>query len=289
VAVVIEPLLRIIVISRRKQAPNLAGPSLQSRDHPRSSRFGAGAGSMKREQILPRRWFGYLILCVPPGFSGDDDWLSEIDVPAPSDAEETEDFIRLGRESIFSRMRPRHRRLMQVAAIGIIGTVLLSVLLVRTVSGEGPFLPPPAAVAGLSFQSFLMPTMASECMHGGCTNEAASDQDLASLRRFLGATFWIQGDRVRDRHGMLRGLAASAQDGAGDDLELSAISTPSVPAHWARTIDDGTARVSRTTLRTTEGLWLVESRAEVAPWCDGVVPPLWNLARSGANADQLHI
>jgi hypothetical protein len=186
-------------------------------------------------------------------------------------------------------MPPRRLRLLQVATVGILGAVLLAVLAVRTVNQEGPSLPPPAAVAGLSILSSLMPTMASECAHGGCTNEAASDEDLASLRRFLGATFWIQGARVRDRHGVLRGLSASAQDGAGDDLELAAVSTPSVPAHWARAIDDATAQVNRRILRTTQGLWLVEYRAEVVPWCDGVVPPLWNLAWAGANADQLHI
>jgi hypothetical protein len=225
---------------------------------------------------------------MPPGFSGDDDWLSEIEVPASPRAGETEDFIRFGHTSIFSRMRPRRFRRLQVAA-GIIGAVMLAVLLVRTVSREGPPQPPPAAVVRLSFQSSLMPTMATECAHSGCTDETASDQDLASLRRFLGATFRIQGNRVRDHHGVLRGLSANAQDGAGDDLRLSAVSTPSAPAHWVRTINYGTARISRTTLRTTQGLWLVESRAEVAPWCNGVVPPLWNLAVAGANADQLHI
>jgi hypothetical protein len=64
------------------------------------------------------------------------------------------------------------------------------VLLVRTVSRDGP--PPPAAVAGLSCQSTLTPGMASDCAHGGCNTESASDQDLASLRRFLGATFKIR-------------------------------------------------------------------------------------------------
>jgi hypothetical protein len=179
---------------------------------------------------------------------------------------------------------------MQATAVGIIGAVLLAVLLVRTVNREGPSLSPPAAVAGLSFQSSLIPTMAPECAHGRCTNEAASDEDLASLRLFLGATFRIQGNRVHDRHGVLRGLSTSGQDGAGDYLQLAAVSTPSVPAHWAGTgVDDRTGQVTRTILRTTQGLWLVESRADVAPWCGGVRPPLWNLAESGANADQLHI
>lgn len=245
---------------------------------------------MNRRADLPRRWFGYLILCVPPGFSGDDDWLSEIEAPAPPDAGETQDLVRFGRESIFSRMRPQRLRLLQVAAIGIIGAVLLAVLLVRTVTEEGPPLPPPAAIAGLSFQSSLMPTMASECAHGGCKSEAASNQDLASLRLFLGATFKIRGDRVRDHHGVLRGLSETAQDGAGEYLQLAAISTPSVPAHWTGTgSDDRTGQVSRTILRTTQGLWLVESRADVPPRCDGVVPPVWNLATSGVNADQLHL
>jgi len=90
---------------------------------------------------------------------------------------------------------------MQAAAVAITGAVLLAVLVVRTVSRERPSLPP-AAVAALSFQFSLMPTMATECAHGGCTNETASDQDVASLRRFLGATFRIQGDRVRDRYGV---------------------------------------------------------------------------------------
>jgi hypothetical protein len=54
-------------------------------------------------------------------------------------------------------------------------------------------------------------------------------------------------------------------------------------------VDDKTGQVTRTILRTTQGLWLVESRADVPGWCDGVVPPVWNLAMSGVNADQLHI
>jgi hypothetical protein len=76
----------------------------------------------------------------------------------------------------------------------------------------------------------------------------------------------------------------------GDYLQLAAVSTPSVPVHWDGTgFDDKTGQVTRTILRTTQGLWLVESRADVAPWCGGVAPPLWYLARSGANANQLHI
>ena len=145
------------------------------------------ADEYRRRSGLPKDSFGYPILRVPPVFSGDDDWLSEIEVPAPASAKETEDLIHFGRESIFRQMRPRRVRLMQAAAVGIIGSVLLAVLLVRTVGREWPS-PPPAAVAALSFQSSLIPTMASECAQGGCTNETASNQDLASLRRFLGAT-----------------------------------------------------------------------------------------------------
>jgi hypothetical protein len=33
------------------------------------------------------------MLRVPPAFSGDDDWLSEIEVPAPANAKESEDLI----------------------------------------------------------------------------------------------------------------------------------------------------------------------------------------------------
>jgi hypothetical protein len=41
---------------------------------------------------------------MAPMFSGDDDWLSEIDVPAPAAVADTDETISLGRNSAFSRL-----------------------------------------------------------------------------------------------------------------------------------------------------------------------------------------
>jgi hypothetical protein len=74
---------------------------------------------------------------------GDDEWRSEIEVPASPDAEETDDFVCFGCASIFSRSRPRRTRLIQLPAVGMIGAVLLAIFLVRTVTRDGPSLAPP--------------------------------------------------------------------------------------------------------------------------------------------------
>jgi hypothetical protein len=76
-----------------------------------------------------------------------------------------------------------------------------------------------------------MPTTASECAKIRCNSAAGSNEDRASLRRFFGSTCLVQGDQVRDRHGVLRGLSANADDRQGDGLQLCAIRSPSVPAH----------------------------------------------------------
>jgi hypothetical protein len=73
--------------------------------------------------------------------------------------------------------------------------------------------------------------------HQGVQKRQPGDgRDRRRRRPFLGplcgpatppAAFRIQGDRVHDRHGVPRGLSASAQDGAGSYLQLAAVSTPS--------------------------------------------------------------
>jgi hypothetical protein len=226
---------------------------------------------------------------VAPLFPGDDHWLSEIEGPAPPMVAETDDLIELGHDSVFSRLSPRRTRLTLAAVVGIIGAVLLANILVRTASEDVMSIAPPAAVVGLSFRSALMPTMASECARNACKSAAASGEDLASLRKFFGATYVIQGDRIRDRHGVLRGLSSSVRDGRGDDVQLRAIRSPSAPVHWTGMAGlDGITVVTRTTVQTSQGLWLVESRA-VSPICDGVTGPLWGLAEIGADAAQLHL
>jgi hypothetical protein len=224
---------------------------------------------------------------VAPVFSGDD-WLSEIDVPVPHSGPEADDVITLGRDSVFSRLGSRRTRLIQVA-VGIIGAALLASFLVRAASKQVASSAPPTAVVGLSFRSALVPTMASECAKNACTSNAATDEDLTSLREFFGPTYLVRGDRIHDRRGVLRGLSASIRDGRGDNVQLRAIWSPSAPAHWTGTAGlDGTTLATRTLLQTRQGVWLVESRA-VSPHCDGVTAPLWGLAEIGADAAQLHL
>jgi hypothetical protein len=221
---------------------------------------------------------------VVPG----DDWLSEIEVPAPQSGAEPEDVIALSRPPRFSRHGSRRTRLIQLAAAALIASALLASFLVR-VNKHGPSTTPPTAVVGLSFQSPLAPSMATACAKGACTSIAATDEDLESLREFFGPTYVVVGDRIRDHHGVLRGVSASIRDGRGDNVQLRAIWSPSAPAHWTGTAGlDGTTMVTRTLLHIPQGMWLVESRA-VSPHCDGVTAPLWGLAEIGADAAQLHI
>jgi hypothetical protein len=194
----------------------------------------------------------------------------------------------VGRPSLFSRQGSRRTRLLQLAAAGLIASVLLASFLVR-VNQHGPSTAPPTAIVGLSFQSPLAATMATAYAKDACTSVAASDEDLKSLREFFGPTYVVVGDRIRDHHGVLRGVSASIRDGRGDNVQLRAIWSPSAPAHWTGTAGlDATTLVTRTLLPIPQGMWLVESRA-VSPHCDGVTAPLWGLAEIGADAAQLHI
>jgi hypothetical protein len=168
---------------------------------------------------------------VAPVFPGDD-WLSEIEVPVSQSGAEADDVITLGRTSVLSRFGSRRARLIQVTAVGLVGAALLASFLVRAASKHVPSNAPPAAVVGLSFRSGLVPTMASECAGNACRSSAATDEDLDRLRESFGPTYVVDGDRIRDRHGVLRGLSASIRDGRGDDVQLRAIWSPSAPAHW---------------------------------------------------------
>jgi hypothetical protein len=158
-------------------------------------------------------------LVMAPGVSGDD-WLSEIDVPVSDSGPEADDVITLGRDSVFSRLGSRRTRLIQVAAVGIIGAALLASFLVRTASKHVASSAPPTAVVGLSFRSALVPTMASECGKNACTSNAATDEDLASLREFFGPTYLVRGDRIHDLESIgartLDRHRRSRRDDAGD-------------------------------------------------------------------------
>ena len=230
---------------------------------------------------------------MAPVFSGDDDWLSEIEVPEPATAAEPDETLSLGRRSAFRRLSHRRTRLLQVAA-AIIGAVLVASYLVDTKTGPAPPPAPPAALAGLSFGAALAPTMSSECAEDACVRTAATDEDLASVRSFFGATYLVRGHRVRDRHGVLRGVSTSMEDPSGDYAQVHAIRSPSVPAHWAGTASiDQTVLVHRTVVKTSsDGLWLVESRT-LNPDCtktEGAnTVPLWNLSEMGADAAELHL
>ena len=83
------------------------------------------------------------------------------------------------------------------------------------------------------------------------------------------------------------------EDSHGDYAQVHAIRSPAVPAHWAGMHGiDLTVMVTRTVVRTSHGLWLVETRT-LNPDCrktegaDAV--PLWNLTETGANAAELHL
>jgi hypothetical protein len=230
---------------------------------------------------------------MAPVFSGDDDWLSEIDVPELATAAEPDETLSIGRSSAFHRLSPRRTRLLQVAA-AIIGAVLVASYLIDTETRPARPPAPPAALAGLSFGAALAPTMSSECAQDACVRTAATDEDLANLRSFFGITYLVRGQRVHDRHGVLRGVSTSMEDPSGDYAQVRAIRSPSVPAHWAGTASiDQTVLVHRTVVKTSsDGLWLVESRT-LNPDCtqtEGAnTVPLWNLSEMGADAAELHL
>ena len=247
------------------------------------------SGNPWREPVkrLLKQWSRHSNFVVTPVVPGDD-WLSEIEVPESQSRAEPEDVIALNRSTLFSQAGSRRTRLIQLAAAGLIASALLASFLVR-VNKHGPSTAPPTAVVGLSFQSPLAPSTATACAKGACTSNPATDEDLESLREFFGPTYVAVGDRIRDHHGVLRGVSASIRDGRGDNVQLRAIWSPSAPAHWTGTAGlDGTTMVTRTLLHIPQGMWLVESGA-VSPHCDGVTAPLWGLAEIGADAAQLHI
>ena len=228
---------------------------------------------------------------MAPVFSGDDDWLSEIEVSAS--AAEADETLSLGRNSAFSRLGPRRTRLLQVT-VGIIAAALMASFLLREATQHAPSLAPPAPVVGLSFQVAMAPTMSSECARDACIRTPATSEDLASLRGFFGPTYLVRGHRLHDSHGVLRGVAVTMEDGYGDYVQVHAIRSPSVPAHWAGMHGiDLTVVVTRTVVRTpSQGLWLVESRT-LNPDCrhtEGAdVVPLWSLTEMGATAAELHL
>jgi hypothetical protein len=230
---------------------------------------------------------------MAPVFSGDDDWLSEIELPAPAAEAETDETLSLGRNSAFSRLGPRRIRLLQVA-VGIMAAALVALFLVHAATRHTPPLAPPAPVVGLSFQVAMSPTMSSECARDACIRTPATSEDLASLRGFFGPTYLVRGHRLHDRHDVLRGVAVTMEDSHGDYAQVHAIRSPSVPAHWAGMHGiDRTVLVIRTVVRSpSQGLWLVETRT-LNPDCrktegaDAV--PLWDLTETGATAAELHL
>jgi hypothetical protein len=230
---------------------------------------------------------------MAPVLFGDDDWLSETEVSEPATEAEPDEILSIGRRSAFRRLSHRRTRLVQVAA-GIVGTVLVASYLVRVETNHAPSLPPPAALVRLSFGAALAPTMSAECAQDACVRTAATDEDLASLRSFFGATYLVRGQRVRDRHGVLRGVSTSMEDPSGDYAQVHAIRSPSVPAHWVGTASiDQTVLVHRTVVKTSsDGVWLVESRT-LNPDCthtEGAnTVPLWNLSEMGTDAAELHL
>jgi hypothetical protein len=129
--------------------------------------------------------------------------------------------------------------------------------------------------------------MAMACARDTCTSTAASDNDLAPLREFLGSTYIVHGVRIRDPRGVLQAATSSVWDKFGDHVQLSAVRSPAAPPQWlGRTCLDGSVMVTRTILQTRQALWLVESRA-VSERCGGVTSFLWILAEAGAGAAQL--
>jgi hypothetical protein len=204
-----------------------------------------------------------------------------------------DDLIWLGRDSVVSRLSARRARLIQTAAAGLIGASLLATFLVRTAGKHVPSMAPPAAVVGLSARLALIPTVASVCANNACTSSPATDEELlAGLGEFFGATYIVRGDRVRDRHGVLRGLSVCVRDISGDGVQLHAIESRSAPAHWTGSASlDRTVLVTGRSMHTTEGLCLVESDSEplLHEDRDANTVPLWRLAEIGAYATQLHL
>ena len=216
-------------------------------------------------------------------------WLSESDVRALAGSAEPEDLVDLRRDTVLIRLPSLpHFRLIRAATVALVAAGLLAAFLVRAASHHAPSTLPAAAV-GLSFRSPLVPTMATACAHDTCTSTTASDAELASLREFLGSTYIVDGDRIRDPHGVLQAATAIVWDTFGDHVQLRAVRTATAPSQWlGHTCLDGTMMVSRTILQTPQALWLVESRA-VSEQCGRVTTFLWVLAETGAGAAQLDL
>lgn len=217
-------------------------------------------------------------------------WLSESEVRALPGSAEPEDLVDLRRDNIVSRLRSRpHIGLIRAATVAFATAVLLAAFFIRATSRHAPSTVLPAAADGLSFRSQLMPTMALACARNTCTSAIADDAELARLREFLGSTYIVHGDRIRDPRGVLQAATASVWDRFGDHVQLNAVKSPAAPSQWlGRACLDGSIMVTRTILQTPQALWLVESRA-TSERCGRVAASLWVLAETGAGAEQLEL
>jgi hypothetical protein len=137
----------------------------------------------------------------------------------------------------------------------------------------------------------LSSTMAAECDRGDCNASTAGAADLAAVRALVGPKYRVSGERITDRHAILRGLNILVSDDQGDSLRIVAVRVEQPPPSWPQMVISSVNDldvVNRSVVPSSSGVWLVESDAYAG--CDeATFNPLRELAASGTNPDQLHV
>jgi hypothetical protein len=137
----------------------------------------------------------------------------------------------------------------------------------------------------------LSSTMAAECVRGDCNASTAGAADLAAVRALVGQKYRVSGERITDRHAILRGLNILVVDDQGDSLRIVAVRVEQPPPAWPQMVISSVNDldvVNRSVVPSSSGVWLVESDAYAG--CDEhTFKPLRELAARGGNPDQLHV
>lgn len=198
------------------------------------------------------------------------------------------------------RARRQTSRRRGLGALLILGLLLLATLVVVQARATWPPFsvpltapeagPAPAWLVNRPFSAGLSPDLSPQCARGGCHFTSASGLDLAGMRALVGRPFTVEGMRIFDSYGQLRGVAIYVDDIHADELTIDAVWVPRAPARWdaERTLLTGGAPASRWVLHTASGVWLVQA---VAWGCGGDQewPTLTGLAVHRVQAARLNL
>jgi hypothetical protein len=128
------------------------------------------------------------------------------------------------------------------------------------------------------------PLVATECAHGQCASDTASQSQLAAVRRYLQPSFTVSGLRITDPRAVQRQVSLVASDGSSV-VWVQAVRTSRTPPGWAAPLTvqrSGTAEalVVRTVVHRAadRSTWIVEVQASRPGPLADLVPTMQRLA-----------